>query len=167
MFTPSRSGIARACLALLFTAAAPAQMTITGTVTGSIMDPSRQVVVGVPVVLNSERTGESRTTNTNEQGSFNFPAVLPGAYTLKVEAPGFKTYRQTNIVVSANERVAVGDVLLSLGSVSDTVTVEAQGATVQTASSERSGVLTSEQVSSLQARGRDVNSLLKLLPGFQ
>lgn len=155
------------CLGLLTFPLAMAQMTITGTITGTAMDPTRQVIVAMPVTLVSDRTGESRSTNTNEQGNFNFPAVLPGTYTIKIDAPGFKAYRQTNLVLNANERLSLGEVLLSIGAVTDTITIEAQGATVQTASSERSGVITSDQVANIQARGRDVNSLLKLLPGVQ
>ena len=155
------------CFALFTLSLAMAQMTITGTITGTVMDPTRQVVVAAPVTLVSNLTGESRVGATNEQGTFNFPAVVPGTYSIKIEAPGFKAYRQTSLVLSANERVSLGEVLLSIGAVTDTITVEAQGATVQTASSERSGVITSEQITNLQARGRDVNSLLKLLPGVQ
>lgn len=154
-------------LALLNASLAMAQMTITGTISGTIMDPSRQVVPGIPVALVSGLTGETRSATTNELGGFTFTAVSPGSYSMKVEAPGFKSFRQTNLVLSANERLSLGDVLLSIGAVTDTITVEAQGATVQASSSERSASLTSEQLTSLQARGRDVNSLFRLLPGVQ
>jgi len=97
-----------------------AQMTVTGTVTGSVTDPSGQVIVGSRVTLTSPKTGESRSTTTNNTGAFSFIAVPPDTYAIKAESQGFKGYEQTGLVVSANERVAVGDLQLQVGSVSET-----------------------------------------------
>jgi hypothetical protein len=155
------------CLALLLGGQAWAQMTVTGTITGTVTDPSGQLVVGATMTLTNDRTGEIRTTTTNELGVFMFPATQPAGYTLKAEAGGFKTAQRTGLVLTANERLALGEIQLSIGAVTETISVVAQGATVQTASSESSSVLTASQLETIQARGRDVVSLLRLIPGVQ
>ncbi len=146
---------------------ASAQMSVTGTITGTVMDPSAQVVAGVTVTIISAKTGEIRTAVANDTGSFNFSAVQPGTYTLKVSHAGFKAYEQSGVVVSANERVALGDVVLQIGEVTETVSVTATAAQVQTDSSEHSATLTNSQLENLTARGRDVVSMLRTIPGVQ
>jgi hypothetical protein len=68
-------------------------------------------------------------------------------------------------MLSASEVLPVGTLTLAVGAVTETVTVVSQGALVQTASSERSGVVTSNQVEDLLTKSRNVMSLLALLPG--
>ena len=164
----NRQSVAQGALFLmLFSTALYAQMTITGSIAGSIVDPSGQVVTGAKVTITSEKTGDTRSATTNEIGAFNFAAVQPETYTLKVEQGGFKAFQRTGLVVSANERVAAGEIQLQIGAVTETVTVEAQGAMVQTDSAENSAVLTSNQIDTLTARGREVVSLLRTIPGVQ
>src|SRR5574340_471578 len=144
-----------------------AQMTVTGVITGTVEDPSGQVVINANITITNDRTGEVRTAVSNELGAFIFPATQPAVYTLKVEAAGFKTYQQTGVVLSANERLALGEIQLSIGAVTETISVVAEGSMVQTASSEHSALLTPSQIENIQARGRDVVSLLRLIPGVQ
>src|SRR5579884_305919 len=101
-----------------------AQMTVTGSVTGTVVDPSGQVVAGARVTLTNEATRDVRRTASSEIGAFSFVAVPPGAYSLKVEQSGFKAAERTGLVLTANERLAVGDIALQLGAVSETVSVE-------------------------------------------
>src|SRR5437016_4053111 len=133
-----------------------AQMTVTGSIAGTVTDPSGQVVAGARLTLTSEKTGDIRNTTTSNAGAFSFVAVQPDTYSLKVEHGGFKTFQRTGLVVSANEHVAAGDIQLQIGAVSETVTVEAVGAMVQTESAEHSAVLTSNQLENLTTRGREV-----------
>lgn len=164
----NRHRVALCALFLLcLSSALLAQMTITGSIVGTVTDPSGQVVAGAKVTLTSNKTGDVRSTTTNENGAFNFVAVQPETYSLKVEHGGFKTFLRTGLVVSANEHVAAGDIQLQIGAVSETVTVEAKGAMVQTDSAETSAVLTSSQLDTLTTRGREVVSLLRTIPGVQ
>lgn len=141
--------------------------TISGTITGAVTDPSGQVIVGARVTLTSDRTQERRRSTTNEVGVFTFPALPPAVYSVAVENTGFKTFERTGIVLSANERLALGEIRLSIGSVTETVSVVAEGAAVQTTSAEQSAMLTPSQMTNLMTRGRDVISLLRLLPGVR
>ena len=148
-----------ACGALL------AQMTVTGTITGTVTDPSGAAVSNANITLVSNGTRESRTATTGADGSFRFLAVPPEGYTVRVEHAGFKNYERTEVRLTANERLDLGQIQLQLGAVSETVSVQAQGAAVQTDSSENSALLTSNQLTNLTARGRDVVSMLRTIPG--
>jgi hypothetical protein len=140
-------------------------MTVTGTVTGEVTDPSGAPVSEANITLVSNGTRESRTAVTGSDGSFRFLAVPPEAYTLRVAHTGFKTYERTQVTLTANERLDLGQIQVQLGAVTETISVQAQGAAVQTDSSENSAVLTNNQISNLTARGRDVVSLLRTIPG--
>jgi hypothetical protein len=65
--------------ALLFAAIAPAQ-TSTGSITGSVVDPSGQLIPGAQVTVVNENTAEQREGIANEAGDFVFPALVPGTY---------------------------------------------------------------------------------------
>ncbi|HXK04147.1 MAG TPA: carboxypeptidase-like regulatory domain-containing protein [Verrucomicrobiae bacterium] len=144
-----------------------AQMTVTGTISGSVTDPSGQAIASAKVTATSTTTSEPRTAAANEVGAFNLVALQPGTYNIRVEHPGFKTYERKGVVVSANERVALGDVALQIGDVAETVSVTAEVAQVQTDSSEHSAALTTNQITNLTARGREVVSMLRTIPGVQ
>jgi hypothetical protein len=143
---------------------APAQ-SVTGTIVGAVFDPSGAAVSQAGVVLKQPATGLERRTVTAENGAFAFASVAPGEYQLLVRRDGFKQAERKNLNLTASERLSVGDIVLEIGNTSESVTVTAEGATVQTASSERSGVVTSAQVENILIRGRNVTSLLQLLPG--
>lgn len=142
-----------------------AQMTITGTISGTVIDPTGRVVPGAVVTVTSETTGNSRTAQTNESGLFDVVALPVDVYSLKVSHAGFKAFERTGVVLSANEHVAAGDIQLAVGDVSQTITVEDKRASVATDSSEQSAEITTSQVANLTVRGREVISLLRTIPG--
>lgn len=153
-------------LVLFFAATfAASGQTITGAVTGTVTDSSGGAIPNASITLTSEATAESRSIKTNDTGDFVFNAVLPGTYLLRVEQQGFKTIELPGLVLTATQRLSVGALQLTVGAVSERVTVEAIGATVQTASSGNSAELSGKQLNLLVTRGRDVISLLRVLPG--
>src|ERR1700739_3405669 len=103
-----------------------AQMSVTGSVSGTIMDASGAVIPDAVLKLTSETTREAREIRSNGEGLFSFTAVPRDSYTLKVEHTGFKVFERTGILVSANEHVALSGVTLELGSSAETVTVASQ-----------------------------------------
>jgi hypothetical protein len=155
------------CSSLLLspTAMPMAAQSISGSISGSVLDPSGQAIVGASVTLTSEQTRETRPTTTNDLGAFTFFSVLPGSYSVTIEQRGFQGFQRTAMNLSANERLSLGDIHLKIGEVTEKVTVQAVGASVQTSSSERAAQLTSGQINMVLVRGRDVLSLLRLLPG--
>lgn len=138
---------------------------ITGSIVGTVKDPTQAAIPGATVTLVQTATGVKRAVISDEQGRFFFGSVQPGQYSLTVELPGFKRLERQNINLPAVEVISVGDLLLEIGEISESVKVTAEGARVQTESAERSGLLTSSQVEYLTIRGRNVMSLLQLLPG--
>jgi hypothetical protein len=157
--------MSRKPFALYFLAALLPAQTITSTVTGTVADPAGLPVPGATVTLVQAATSFERTASTDEAGSFSFTSVAPGEYRLKVEKDGFKALERQNINLTASEVLGLGTVRLEIGSTTESVTVTAEGATVQTVSGERSGVITSAQVENVLIRGRNVLTLLQLMPG--
>ena len=96
-----------------------------GTVLGRVTDPSGAVVSGAAVSVTNEETNVRVDAKSNADGNFNIPFLLPGKYTVRVEAPGFKAAIRPGIVVQINDRVTL-DFSLELGATSDTITVTAE-----------------------------------------
>jgi hypothetical protein len=138
---------------------------VSGSISGAVVDQTRQVLQGATVTLVNELTGDRRVSVTNETGAFVFSAVQPGTYTVRVELSGFSPFERIHTVLPANEQLSIGTVQLNVGGLTETVTLTAQGTIVQTASSERSALITSNQLEMVADRGRDVVSLLRVLPG--
>jgi hypothetical protein len=130
-----------------------------------VRDASGLPISGAEVALRNTATGAERKALSNERGDFVFASLQPGAYDVSVTMAGFKTTERRGVRLSASETLALGGIEMEIGAVTERVTVSAQVATVQTASSERSGVVTSSQVENLLIKGRNVSSLLSLLPG--
>jgi hypothetical protein len=154
-----------AMLAALSRGPSFAQMSVTGSVSGTVLDASGAVVPGATITLTSETTKEVHDTKSNGEGLFSFNAVPRDSYRLKAEHTGFKAFERRGIVVSANEHVTLGAVTLQLGSSTETVTVSSQAAHVETESSEEAADVTTDQLGNLTARGREVVSLLRTVPG--
>ncbi|MEP7343005.1 MAG: carboxypeptidase regulatory-like domain-containing protein [Acidobacteriota bacterium] len=152
-------------LGLLLAGGLVVAQTVTGTVSGTVQDSSGNVVTGATVTLINEGTKDGRTVTANEAGDFRFTAVLPGTYTVKVEARGFSVFERRGNVLTANEHLSVGELQLKVGQVTETVTTTAEGTPVQTESTEHSALITSKQLEQISIRGRDVTSLLRVLPG--
>jgi len=142
-----------------------AAQTVSGTITGTAIDPSSLPVAGAGVTLTNSDTGVRLAEKTGANGEFIFTAVLPGRYSIIVEMRGFKKVEKRDLNLSAAGRLSAGDFTLQVGEVTESVTVDASGTPVQTTSEDRSGLLTSAQIDKLMARGRDFLSLLRVMPG--
>ena len=151
---------------LLLAGGPAAAQTVTGTISGTVVDASDREIAGATVTVINEKTGDVRVVGANESGGFTIPALQPDVYTVKVEHKGFRILQRRNIVLSANENLALGRLALEVGQVTETVTTVAEGATVETASSDLTGRLTSDQIDLISTKGRDITSLLRLLPGI-
>jgi hypothetical protein len=169
-----RSGCLRALVFLFAFAAAFAlprsasAQTTTGSISGSVADPQGQAVPGALVTVIHEGTNEIRSTNTDaERGTFQVTSLAPGTYTVRVELEGFSAFERKGVVVSSSDRVSVGSLRLAVGGLKDTVTVEATGAHVNTEETQHGGVITRTQIEQIQVLGRDVTSLMRLLPGVR
>jgi len=151
-------------LALIFTAALWSQ-NVSGTIRGEVVDPGNAAVVSANVTLISSGTRLTLKGTTNATGMFVFPSVAAGAYELQVESPGFRKYIRTGIALTASEIRDLGTLQLVLGELRETVNVVDTVTPLQTASGERSGLVSGTQLNSLALKGRDFMGLVTLMPG--
>jgi hypothetical protein len=126
--------------------------TITGVVSGTVVDASGAAVPRAPVTLVNSGIGLRQSATSSVSGDFVFPSVQPGTYSVIVEAHGFKRYERTGVQVTAAERVNAGTIQLDVGALSESVTVSGQATPVQTTSNERSAMLNDQQMNMLMAR---------------
>ena len=140
---------------------------VTGTISGTIVDASGSVIPGASVTVIHQAINDSRVVASDARGDFQVTNLQPGSYTVRVELASFRTYERKNIVLSAAERLSIGTVALEVGGLGETVTVEARGTHVNTAETQHSGVITATQIEQTQVLGRDVTSLMRLLPGVR
>ena len=133
-------------------------------ITGQVTDSTGAAVPGATISITQMTTGEVRTTQSGGTGLFTFPGIAVGTYTLRATSAGFETYTKTGIVVDEAATVRA-DVALTVGSSSQTVTVQANALQVQSETSEVSNLITGEQVTQLATNGRNMMSLTTLGTG--
>ncbi|MGB6746268.1 MAG: TonB-dependent receptor, partial [Terracidiphilus sp.] len=134
-------------------------------ITGHVIDQSQGAVPNADVTLVEVHTNVTVSTRTNGNGDFIFTNEEPGTYTIVVTAPGYKELRKVNLVLSASQNLSAGSFTLPVGSQTQEVTVEADITPLQTTSSERSGVIDTEQMDNLLAIGRDAMAMTRTIPG--
>ena len=145
--------------------AALAQVT-TGTVTGRVLDPSGAVIPAAQVVLISEtQNTRSPGVQTNASGDFTIPNIKADTYSLEVTAPAFKTELLKGILVTGGDRVGVPPITLHVGGTSDTVTVSAEQALLQTQSGERSYAIETKSIESLPISHGNFAGAVAFTPG--
>jgi hypothetical protein len=155
-------------IGVLFCSAAAtfAQTTIsTGSIQGTVTDPSGAVVSGARVMIRNKGTMQTSETTTNSSGSFASGALNPGDYVVRIETRGFQTLEMP-VTVQVNTTSAA-NVKLTLGESAQVVEVQAEEVSVNTEQSTVQGVLTSQQIESLPINGRNFLDLAQLEPGVQ
>lgn len=85
-----------------------------GTITGEVRDPSGAAAPNAPVTAINVGTNATRVTTTNELGTYSFPSLIPGIYSMKVSVPGFQVIEQTNIELQVQQTARI-DFTLALG----------------------------------------------------
>ena len=159
--------IASSVICFLFLSVAMfAQTTIsTGSIQGTVTDPSGALVNGARVTIRNRGTGQTSELITNSSGAYASGALTPGNYLVQVEATGFSTV-QMAVTVQVNTTSA-GNVKLSVGQSAQVVEVQASEVGVNTEQATVQGVLTSQQIENLPINGRNFLDLAQLEPGVQ
>ena len=151
-------------IASLATLQAHAQA-VSATLVGTVTDSTGASVPGAKITIQELSTGISRDTVSNESGNYTFPDLTPGTYSVVVVANGFKKETRPSIDVVVNTTTRV-DLALQPGSATETVTVTAAPAILQT---DRADVSTNLESHTLQTMPVAVNqnfqTLLTLVPG--
>lgn len=150
---------------LIFLSASLRAQNVSCGLSGTAVDAGGAVIAGVAVTISGTANGFVRRTVTGSEGLFSFPDLTPATFTVTLEAPGFKTYRQTGIEIGAAEQRSLGAIHLEIGAVNEAVTVTADAVAVNLATGERSGTLTGDELDHIALRGRDIFDAIGLLPG--
>ncbi len=135
-------------------------------ISGIVKDPSGAAVANAKVAVVNESTNFERLVTTNESGFYTATNIAPGYYTVKVEAPGFKTATTTRIKLEAALPLAV-NMDLSVGQLTESVTVEANVAQLNTESATVGKTIEQQQLQNLSLNGRNPLFLAMLKPGVR
>jgi hypothetical protein len=151
---------------LLFSFPLLAQTTIsTGSIVGTVTDPSGAVISGAKVTITNQATGQVADLTTNSAGAYNSGALIPGSYQVRVAAKGFSTASLPVVVQVGGTSAA--NVKLSVGQESQVVEVQASEVQVNTEQPTVQGVLNAQQIENLPVNGRNFLDLAQLEPGVQ
>lgn len=140
------------------------QAQVTGSISGSVKDPSGAAVPGAKVTATLVTQNFSTSVDSNSEGFYQFTALQPGAYSLTVEKSGFRRTTHTGLTLTVNESLRV-DLTLELGQVTQSVEVSAAGSLVNTSSATVSGLVDDRRIVDLPLNGRNVIGLAVILPG--
>ena len=135
-----------------------------GQINGTVADSSGGVIPGVTVSAVESGTGISRETVTGANGRYQFAAMRPTTYEIRAELAGFRTVRQTDVSLAANQNLTL-NITLQLGDLSETVTVAGEAASVDVSSATISEVVDSKRIVELPLNGRDAARLSMLVSG--
>ena len=153
----------RGALILLLTAGA-AWAQATAQLSGTVRDESGAVLPGVTVTATQTDTGLVRTAVTDDTGGYLLTNLPTGPYRLEVALQGFRSYVQTGIVLQVGGTPTVNAVL-SVGSLEESVTVDAAAPLVDVRSAGISAVVSNEDILQLPLQGRQVTDLIRLAGG--
>jgi hypothetical protein len=136
-----------------------------GTLRGDVSDESGGAVPDAKITLTNQDTGVSQTTTTTSAGSYIFPNLLAGTYTLSVEKDGFQKYQRQGIQVNSNQTIDA-NARLSIGATTTTIEVSAGADLVQTSNSTLTNTFDTRLVTDLPNNGATPLQLALFAPGI-
>jgi hypothetical protein len=147
----------------LFTSAVYAQST-NASLTGRITDPSKAVIADAKIAAVSAGTNIRYETTSNRSGEYYLANLPPGPYRIEVEKPGFKKLIKPDVILHVQDILEI-DFEMTVGSPSDSITVESGAPLVNTESGAVSTVVDRTFVENLPLNGRSFQTLMMLTPG--
>jgi hypothetical protein len=138
--------------------------TVSGTILGTVTDPSGGVIGKARVIIVNEGTGLTRTVTSDDHGEYVAPQLPTGHYSITTEMAGFKTLALSNVEVGVDQRVRI-DLKLEVGAMTESVSITAESPLLQTSSSELGTTIRQEQIEALPLNGRNFVALTRSVPG--
>jgi Carboxypeptidase regulatory-like domain/TonB dependent receptor len=154
------------CFAIALCANSAHGQAVYGSIIGTVTDPQGGAVAGAKVTVTSLTKGTTEETTTNESGNYTVTHLIPDTYSIKVEAPGFKTYAVTSIQVSADTGAHV-DAQLQVGAVTQSVEVTGEIPQLKTDRADVAITFNERYVEDLPILNRNFTNFELLSPGTQ
>ena len=166
MFRPEElwSALFVAVFCLLLTASGFSQGIATGSISGTVTDPTGSVVPGAKVTVLSKATNQASTAVTSDVGFFAVRSLPPGTYKVTVESKNFRTLAMENVEVSVAQETALGGLKLDLGQVGETIQVEGGAPLLETTTSQVTTSFSTKEVADLPLSG-SFDALALNVPG--
>jgi hypothetical protein len=131
---------------------------------GIVTDASGAAVPGLAVKIVNAATNVTTPATTNEAGSYDAPYLIPGAYSVSVEATGFKRYQRSGVELRAADRVRV-DIRLEIGASTETITVAGAIPLLQTETASTGQVVDQRTIVDMPLSGGNAFTLTRMAPG--
>ena len=154
----------RLCLASALVAVCLSAQSFTGAILGSVKDASGSGVPGAAVAIINAGTNARTEVRSDQTGAYSAPLLQPGLYRVEASAAGFKKFLQDGITLQIQQQARV-DITLTVGEVTESVSVSADAALLETTSSTIGKVVDNQRIVNLPLNTRNVYSLIFLTPG--
>ncbi len=151
------------CVLLSFSGLLLAQSEL-ATLTGTVTDSTGGVLSKVEITIVNEGTNLSAVSQTNENGRYFVTSLRPGVYTVTASLAGFKKYVDSGVILQVNQTARL-DITMTVGAVTEEVTVSAAAPLLESETSNRGAVIDQQKIVELPLNGRDYNQLATLSPG--
>src|SRR5215470_8574296 len=135
----------------------------TASIRGIVSDPSKAIISGATVIATNKATGSTRSANTNSVGEYQFSALPPGEYEVKVTMQGFKSELRP-LTLRVGENITL-DFSLDVGQANETIVVTGETPVLNTTDYKIDGVVNRKQIENLPLNGRNFLQLALLEPG--
>lgn len=157
------TGVFLTCFVLLALSIPLMAQVQTGTIVGTVADPSGAVISKAKITITNKDTRASRVTESGPDGAFSAPSLPPGSYEVRVEASGFASnVRSTDIATGATTTLSI---VMQVGAAKEVVDVQAEAPALNLESNTVQGVVARQQIESLPLNGRSFLNLAQLEPG--
>jgi hypothetical protein len=137
---------------------------VSGTINGYVYDSSDSVIADARITITSSETGTSVVRTSDTTGRYIATNLLPGTYSITIEASGFRRFVQENVVLRIDSTVRL-DAHLELGAVTEQVTVSAAPAILKTEKTDVGQYIPEQQLKELPTFGRNLSKLYNTIPG--
>ncbi len=138
--------------------------TTSGSITGNVVDPHQAAIANATVTITDVNKGFTQTATSDDEGRFVFPQVPPGTFTIVIKISGFKKQERT-VELVPNDKLTLGNLMLEVGTVSETVEVTGEATLLQAESGERSFGVQSEELRNIGIKDRSFVNFVTLAPG--
>jgi hypothetical protein len=154
-----------AVVALVYPSPPAVAQVATGSIVGTVLDATGQVVPGAQVTIRNVNRNTATTYVTDQNGAYAALFLVPGTYDVQVELQGFRSWVRSGLVLQVTDRLRI-DATLEVGAVEETTTVVASAPVVRTDSSEVGTVIEEVAIKELPLNGRNFATLVYLVPGI-